>query len=285
MLWERTCRDPLPGLYTGTYSVTSIGGVASTFLLEWFRQLEQAHRQTIECKSGLPAEKTVFKDACNCPVLAGGHLPLHLVSCHIDDDGVFKHLADPSALTRFPNHRAVYIVGSPIDAIASVFRRRFQCWHLYRLNNCWFTRAQREGLIPCQQPGIRAFRSRFGTNSSVCRVPDVGPLSSLAAYTAQGEDLFGINAQFRSWLSCRRPQCNFDILVIRYETLNESLTALFDFLEVPAVARRSFPAIRESRTIEADAEERRHHRLERVYGRLEEAINQIPPAGLLLRNR
>lgn len=213
-------------------------------------------------------------------------MPLHLVSCHIDDDGVFKHLVDPSALTRFPNHRAIYIVGSPIDAIASVFRRRFQCWHLYRLNNCWFTRAQREGLIPCQQPGIRAFRSRFGTNSSVCRVPEVGPLSSLAAYTSQGEDLFGINAQFRSWLSCRRPACDFDILVIRYETLNTSLPALFDFLEVPAVARRSFPAIRDSRTsTEIDVEERRHHRLEKVYGRLEEAIKQIPSTGLLLRNR
>ena len=31
--------------------------------------------------------------------------------------------------------------------------------------------------------------------------------------------------------------------------------------------------------------ERRHHRLEKVYGRLEEAIGQIPPTGLLLRNR
>ena len=72
---------------------------------------------------------------------------------------------------------------------------------------------------------------RFGAEASRCRVPPAGPLSSLEAYAAQGEDLFAKVAQFRAWLSCRAPDCRFDILVLRYETLNVSTQALFDFLE------------------------------------------------------
>ena len=163
---SRFCREPLPGQFNGTYSVTSIGGVASTFLLEWFRHLEQAHQHVLECKIGLVREKALFGQSCGCAAVDGGGPPRHLVSCHVDDDGIFKHLADPSALNRFPNHRAIFLVGSPTDAVSSVFRRRFQCWHLHRLNNCWFTRAQRDGLIPCEQPGIVAFRNQFGRAAS-----------------------------------------------------------------------------------------------------------------------
>ncbi len=122
--------------YNGTYSVTSIGGVASTFLLEWLRHLQLAGRHSRDCTRGdaLPAEKALFGETCGCPALADGASPLHLVSCHVDDDGVFKHLADPRELNRFANHRALYVVGDPIEAVASVFRRNFQCWHLYRLS-------------------------------------------------------------------------------------------------------------------------------------------------------
>lgn len=146
------CRRPFHGENNGTYSITSVGGVASTFLLEWFKKLELARQHHHDCASlsaQLPPGATEVP--CGCAAIAADH-PLHLVSCHVDDDGIFKHLADPAALNQFGrHHRAVYVVGDPIDAIASVFRRRFQCWHMYRLQNCWFTRAQRNGLIPCEQ--------------------------------------------------------------------------------------------------------------------------------------
>jgi len=284
---SRFCRQPVVGHFNGTFSITSIGGVASTFLLEWFRQLEQVYRQQHECKSGNVLEKTLFIEGCNCPALASGGPPRHLLSCHVDDDGVFKHLADPRALNRFGHHKAVFLVGSPIDAVASVFRRRFQCWHLYRLNNCWFTRAQREGLIPCEQPGIRVFRKAFGVQASKCRVPTDGPLSSLDAYARNGQDLFGTIAQFRAWMSCKAPACSFDILVIRYETLNASVPTLLDFLEVPAAARRYFPVVHGAHeSLDASAEGgARRHRLRNIYGAMDDAINRIPPEGLWLRNR
>ena len=176
---------------------------------------------------------------------------MHLLSCDVNDDGVFKHLADPRPLNAFQRHRAVFVVGSPVVSLASVFRRKFQCWHFHRLQNCWFTRAERDGVIPCEQPGVHAFRRRFGEAASACRVPRSrrhaevvdaraallppeprflgrpppshprtrflprrsGPLSTLESYAEQGEDLFGTFSQFRAWLSCRRPRCTFDILV------------------------------------------------------------------------
>lgn len=215
---HKPCRRPLAGENNGTFSISSIGGVASTFLLEWFKQLELARQAYHDCKYQVTRGESL--SPCGCSAVQIGR-PLHLVSCHADDDGLFKHLADPQILNQFGQyHRAIYVVGDPIDAVTSVFRRRFQCWHLYRLNNCWFTRAERLGVIPCEQPGILRFRSRFGTASSRCRVPHTGPLRSLQTYAEQGEDIFGAAEQFRSWITCKRPRCKFNILVLRYEELN-----------------------------------------------------------------
>jgi len=267
--------------------VTSIGGVASTFLLEWFKKLELARQTNHDCTRAA-AQHAIGEPAapCGCATVQIDR-PMHLVSCHVDDDGVFKHLADPRALNRFGrSHRAVYVVGEPIEAIASVFRRRFQCWHMYRLQNCWFSRKQRNGLIPCDQPGIVQFRERFGPSASRCRVPRDGPLRSVEAYAEQGEDLFGAVEQFRSWISCRAPRCNFNILVIRYEELNRSLPALFDFLSLPPSARELFPRVHRSHRPHRDSviDDGLRMRLNGVYGGLSDAVSRIPPEGLLLRN-
>ena len=97
------------------------------FVLKWLKALQNAHHKQLECEvvgwAGSP-EPVSARTRCR-----------GVVSCHVDDDGVFKQ-ADPRALNRFPHHRAVYIVGDPLHAVTSVFRRNFQCWHLYRLHNC-----------------------------------------------------------------------------------------------------------------------------------------------------
>ena len=285
---HKLCERPLAGQFNGTFSITSMGGVASTFLLEWFRKLELAHHSALMCERGLGLKGQLLgRGQCSCDALSAGGPPRRLVSCHIHEDGVFKHLSDPSALNRFKNHRAVYVVGGPISAIGSIFRRRYQCWHLYRLNNCLLSRKQRKGLIPCEQPGILAFRHRFGLEASSCRVPKSGPLSSAEAYASQAEDLFGTISQFRTWLSCRRPFCKFDILVIRYETLNQSVSTLLDFLSIPQSARRHFPAIRVAHAASREAHgisPGGERKLRKIYGALDTAVAEIPQEGLILRN-
>ena len=285
------CRRPrVREHHAGTYSVTSMGGVGSTFLLEWLKQLHRGFQRERGCANS-EIDGTGKHHFCGiCPPLAAPDaLPRHLVSCHIDDDGVFKHLADPAALNGFgAQHRAIYIVGSPVHAVASVFRRRFQCWHLHRLHGCWFTREEREGRIACDSPALASFRAHFGHAAARCRVPPVGPLSNLQAYAANGTDLFGAASQFTSWLSCRAPRCAFDILVIRYETLNASLPALFDFLELPPRVRGLFPfrKLRPPRATitPAGLDAASHIGLLGVYSSLEAAIEQVPPEGLLLSN-
>lgn len=266
------CQWPSPGQFVGTYSVTSFGGVGSTFLLEWLKGLQRAAQ--------LPA-------ASGCPSLLHGRLR-HLVSCHINDDGPFKHLADPAVLSAFgPSHRAVYIVGSPTHAVASVFRRRFQCWHFHRLHDCWFSRRQRNGRIPCEAPAVMRLRRVHGEEATTCRVPPVGPLASVEAYAANGADLFGMSDQFQRWLSCNAPRCPFDVLVIRYETLNASLPTLFDFLQMPLAVRALFPfgrlRVANQASSVGGADEASEH-LHRVMDSLEAATARIPATGLWLRN-
>lgn len=285
------CRRPLPGEHAGTYSVTSLGGVGSTFLLAWLKSLHRVFQRQASAACEL-----ANGSSCACPALAARKtsLPRHLVSCHIDDDGPFKHLADPAALNAFGSaHRAVYLVGSPLSAVASVFRRRFQCWHFHRLHGCWFARSERDGRIACDAPAVTSLRRTHGAEAADCRVPPYGPLSSLAAYARHGGDLFGAIEQVRSWLSCRRPRCSFDILVLRYEALNASLGTLFDFLQLPPATRALFPHARlraaRPRPRAADAMAGggggTAALLRGAYGPLEEAVARIPPEGLWLRNR
>ena len=286
---QTLCRRPSPGEHSrGTYSVTSLGGVGSTFVLEWLKSLHRSFQHEMDCRDAT-TQRAGIQRCGKCEVLdRRSALPRHLASCHIDDDGIFKHLADPVALNGFgKGHRAVYIVGSPVRAISSVFRRRFQCWHYHRLHGCWFTRQQREGHIDCQSQALSAFRARFGESSTSCRVPPSGPLSTVKAYASQGEDLFGAVDQFKAWLSCRAPRCAFDILVIRYESLNASLPTLFDFLDLPQPVRRLFPHHKlrpprsgSPRNLAADD----YIRLLELYAPLEAAVERIPPDGLLLRN-
>jgi len=167
-------------------------------------------------------------------------------------------------------------------AVGSVFRRRLQCWHLHRLHNCWFSRRERIGSIACDAPAVRGLRARFGDAATACRVPSTGPLSSIDEYAANGQDLFYMRHQFTSWLSCRTPRCAFDILVLRYESLNASLSTLFNFLELPSALRRTFPFARMRR-----GRHTRHNHagpLSKLYARLEEAVTQLPAEGLLLLN-
>lgn len=196
------CRRPLVGEHSGTYSVSSLGGVGSTFLLEWLKRLHRVFQAEAACHNAS------MQPCSSCPALsARGALPRHLVSCHVDDDGILKHLADPASLSGFGSgHRAVYLVGSPTHAVASVFRRRFQCWHFHRLHDCWFTREQRDGRIPCDAAAVARLRRTHGEAAATCRVPPVGPLASVEEYARHGVDLFEAVSQFRSWLTCRRPR-------------------------------------------------------------------------------
>ena len=85
-------------------------------------------------------------------------------------------------------------------------------------------------------------------------------------------------------MSCRRPHCKFDILVVRYEALNASLGAVFDFLRVPLAARAHFPPIRGVHPRQGRAADVARSKLRGIYGALERAIDMVPPEGLLLRN-
>jgi len=171
------CAPPRRGFHNGTVSITSIGGVASTFVLKWLKALQNAHHKQLECE-----ESSAAAGSCSCPAIGAHTLPRQVVSCHVDDDGVFKHLADPRELNRFANHRALYVVGDPIEAVASVFRRNFQCWHLYRLSTpaaharALPTRAVRLVPLPARrQLLVYACRARRSHPVRAARYPRLPP--------------------------------------------------------------------------------------------------------------
>lgn len=137
--------------------------------------------------------------------------------------------------------------------------------------------AIRSPLLPCPPALLQTTPNRI-TLALLILTPH--------AAAAPGVDLFGAAAQFRSWLSCRAPHCSFDILVVRYETLNQSVPAILDFLDVPPAARPFFPTVRPAHSTATELAGGRQieHRLQKIYGDLQEAIDQVPPTGLLLRN-
>jgi hypothetical protein len=98
-----------PNTVRHTFQITSVGGVATTFLYEY----------ALDCGVDifLPYD--------------GG--------LYADDYGIWKHLrvpinaADHPNLRVRPKYRVLYVVGNPYNSVCSLFRRGFHYWALERL--------------------------------------------------------------------------------------------------------------------------------------------------------
>jgi len=144
--------------------------------------------------------------------------------------------------------KVIYVVGDPIEAIASLFRRDFQ-WRAFDKFTC--------------------FSGRHRTNP---------PLVDIQNYAAAGVDILMLQRHFENYM------CKYQIyetFVIHYETMWESMPQLLTFLGLPAEQIEHFPA-RQQRLSSLGPGLR--NRMTPTYGQLLELIDQFP-SGTILHKR
>lgn len=121
-----------------------------------------------------------------------------------------KHTDHPS-VSRNKNLRVIYVVGSPLDTVVSVFRRGIQENHSRKL------------LI--NHKDIRP----------------LGPNMTLSEYAIQGTDRFRFEDHFNNW---RHKYYQHTVMFVKYEKLWDNLPTIFTFLGVQKEEVARFPAKR-----------------------------------------
>lgn len=155
----------------------------------------------------------------------------------------FKHQRVPPASDAVPaGFRAVYLLGDPRDAVVSVFRRGFQDGHFVGMR----------GELPAPEA-------------------EAG-LATLSTFLDRGIDEFEIEDHVDHWLTAH--DRTYPILVVRFEALQQSWSAIRDFVGLPPSDRGLPPVVRSSDWRELPRGLRKQ--IDRMYGRLAERIERLP---------
>lgn len=144
--------------------------------------------------------------------------------------------------------KVVYVVGNPILAAASLFRRGYQAGQAGKLQ---YSRIVR-------------------------RFPEEG--LSLKDYAARGRDLFFFQEHFEAWT---KNFVFYPTLVVRYEAIHESLEQIAGFLNLPPEFISEFPPLKERGSDIAKIDPGTLKGLERMYGNLAQKIESMPMVGKL----
>jgi hypothetical protein len=139
--------------------------------------------------------------------------------------------------------KVVYVVGNPILAAASLFRRGYQAGQAGKLQ---YSRIVR-------------------------RFPEEG--LSLKDYAARGRDLFLFQEHFEAWT---KKFVFYPTLVVRYEAIHDSLPQMAKFLNLPSEFLSEFPPLKERGSDIAKIDPATLQGLETIYGNLARKIQSLP---------
>jgi hypothetical protein len=144
------------------------------------------------------------------------------------DSGIWKHMRQPPLRKQYgdymgSNYRCVYLVGSPVEAVLSVFRRQFHVFHIDRMQ--------------VKKDSLPAHWNLANEHANW----------HLQDYVAERRDIFGLEAHFDNWTKSSSER-DYQIFIVKFEKLWEYLPQLFDFLGLDSLAMQNFPKRRERRT-------------------------------------
>jgi hypothetical protein len=165
--------------------------------------------------------------------------------CRVNDprdmDG-YKHCPVPP-LRGSKNLKVIYVVGDPILAAASLFRRGFH--------------ADQAGKLQYSK-----LRRRFPNRNL-----------ALEDYAKAGLDLFLFDEHFEAWT---KDYVFYPTLVLKYESIYESLAQIGEFLSLPPEFVSDFPPPKErGSSLDKIAQENLEN-LQKMYGSLQDKINSLP---------
>lgn len=158
-----------------------------------------------------------------------------------DMDG-YKHCPVPPLLGS-KNLKVIYVIGSPILAVASLFRRGFH--------------ADQAGKLQYSKV-LRNF-------------PDQS--LSLQMYAENGVDLFLFDEHLEVWM---KKYVFYPTLVVKYDAIHDSIHQIREFLDLPNEFASNFPPLKErGSSLDKIAPETLEN-LQKMYGSLEEKMESMP---------
>ncbi len=159
-----------------------------------------------------------------------------------DDKDGFKHRDRP---TPSPNRdfKAIYVFGNPINAIYSLFRRKYHHEESYKLLQAH----------PSMEPI---------------------PLEmTLDEYAAAGVDRFQFESHFHNW---NTKYYQYPVMFIRYEKIWENLEPLLDFVGIPFSEMDAFPEKKERKTQLDEIPEETKANMRKMYGKFHDYLESQP---------
>jgi hypothetical protein len=168
--------------------------------------------------------------------------------------GRFRRINDPRDLDGYKHCpvppvfgsselKVVYVIGNPILAAASLFRRGYQAGQAGKLQHSKIVR----------------------------KIPEES--SSLNVYAARGRDLFLLQEHFEAWT---KEFVFYPTLLLKYESIHESLERIAGFLNLPSEFVFEFPPLKERGSDLAKIAPETLRGLEAMYGDLAQKIKSMP---------
>lgn len=166
------------------------------------------------------------------------HLSKYKRTNNPSDKDRFKHIIFPP-LSHNKNIKYIYIFGSPIDSVISLFGRNFHFYHSAK---------------------IVSFKN------TVKPIPEE---KTLEEYASEGTDRFLFSEQFNNWLTHSK---FYPTLFLRYEKIWDNLETLYEFLEIPQEEITSFPQKKERKSKLLDLDKKTQTGLKNIYGEFEQYL-------------
>ena len=208
-----------------------------------------------------------------------------------------KHPVSPPAHAT----RAVFLYGCPYTSLVSLFRRGYDRLHYVNVNslfppdvpyptgNLWELTCQEFDLTEIRSgvwvdpqgeyadrcgalDWLQARKSERLRAETLVRDLSTNAYSDLADFAERGRDLFRRVEQFDNWSR----GAHYPVLMVKYESLWESLDSVLEFLQVPTRERANFPPPRPRQTCLSNLGTEVVKNLESLYGDLAQRVSRLP---------
>jgi len=144
--------------------------------------------------------------------------------------------------------KAVFMYGNPYNAVLSINRRKLEYIHLKNRGK------------------IRQFK-------------DLDQILNLRKFLDDFQDPFGMEDQLNNWLESKT---SYSIMFLKYETLWNHLTEIFNYLDIDQSFKKYFPDQITRNSNWNAAEKETKILLEKVYGSLKNKVDKLPD--VMIRN-
>lgn len=175
-----------------------------------------------------------------------------LINCPHDMD-LLKHIPMPPVFV-CPGIRIIYIIGDPVGAVLSLFRRGYHIGQYPKLN----------GLVNLEtnkQPYFSEFTDA------------VPAMKDVDSYAENGEDILRLVPHYQNWV---RSTVGARLLVVKYESIWDHKQEIVKFAGLPESALADFPEKKARKSNPDAVDPATLSRLKKIYADFTEEYEKMP---------